>query len=583
MIKPENRVLQQLNILISHNIENVAISAAYLCDEIGVSRSQLHRILKQETQLSLSHYVRQQRMVKARDLLVHTTLRIYEIADAVGINSHQNFTTYFKAAYDLTPRDYRSMHSQTQIHARSQTENTIAVLPFVNFSNDKEQDYFSDGVTEEIINVLAQVPALKVVGRTSAFAFKNKTDDLRAIGKSLGVNHILEGSVRKAGHRVRITAQLIKVSDGYHLWSHNYDFELDDLFQIQDEISAAILIKIKEELLPDLSLDVNKRKGIAPEAHEHYLKGLYFLNKYSNAENFNKAINYFERTLEIEPTYVDALSALSSCYIQLWFFSQIDTSKSLEKAKHILSQIYKIAPESTSFMVREGHLKLWHYWDFKNCKLLLEKALKASPNNIELLLHFSTLLTYVGDYKLAEELFLKVISMDPLSPILQFGLAFSYWYKGDLDKCEKTIDKLISFKPRFWGGQYLKGVVYLETQRSGKALPFVQKAADLYPSSMTYALVAQTHLLNGNFEATQTIINQIEEHTHLFPVTNFDLGHLYMGLGQFEKSRDYLQKALDAHEGRMLFLIPSCRKIPFIKKHPYFKPFLDYMEAVTTI
>ena len=217
LIKSENKVLQKLNILVAHNLENASISVDYLCDEIGISRSQLHRILKQETQLSLSHYVRRKRMEKARELLSHTQLRVSEVADAVGISSHPNFTKHFKNTFDVSPTDFREQQTQETPTAIENSENTIAVLPFINFSNDKAQEYFSDGITVDIINVLARVPTLKVVGRTSSFAFKNKTEDLKTIGKSLGVNHILEGSVRRAGNKLRITAQLVKVSNGYNM------------------------------------------------------------------------------------------------------------------------------------------------------------------------------------------------------------------------------------------------------------------------------------------------------------------------------------------------------------------------------
>ncbi len=582
MISPENRVLKKLDILITHNIEHSALSADYVCKEVGVSRSQLHRILKQETQLSLSLYIRKKRIEKAKKLLSNTQMRIAEVAFAVGINSHQNFAKYFKSDFGISPTEFRVNHTE-KLESPQNRDNSIAVLPFVNFSNDKDQEYFSDGITEEIINVLAQVPELKVVGRTSSFAFKNKNEDLRAIGKSLGVHHLLEGSVRKAGNRLRITAQLVKVSDGYHLWSHNYECEIKDLFDIQDEISAAILSEIKDELLGGITHKVNRRTERSTEAHEYYLKGLYYLNQYSNEANFRKAIEYFEKALEVEPDYVECLSEMASCYIQLWFFSQIEAKSSVEIAKTLIDKALALDDPPASLLVREAHLKIWYFWDLKGAKTLLEKALKTIPNDVEAHMQLSVAMTYLRDFDLAEEHILKCITIDPLSAVLQFSYAWTMWYKNDLDKCEQIIDKLISFKPRFWGGHYLKAVVYLETQRSDKALEFAEESAALYPSSMTYALVAQTHLLNGDFDKTREIVANIEHHMNLFPVANFDLGHLYLGLGEFEKSRDYFQKALDAHEGRMLFLLPSCRKIPFIQKHPYFKPFFDQMKVVSSI
>jgi adenylate cyclase len=583
LLQSEKVILQRLNILIEKHIDGATLSVEYLCKEIGISRSQLHRILKQETQLSLSHFVRKKRLEKAEELLRNTEMRVSEISDVVGINSHQNFTNYFKSAYGMAPRDYRAQNFNGQSQIVKTEKNSIAVLPFVNLSNDKEQDYFSDGITEEIINLLSKVSALKVVGRTSSFAFKNKSEDLRAIGESLGVNHILEGSVRKVGDRVRITAQLINVTDGYQLWSQKFDSELTDIFLIQDQISASILEEVKDELLGGMSHELTQRIKRDPVAHEYYLKGLYYLNKYSKTENFRKAIDYFERAIEIEPDYAECYSEMASCYLQLWFFSQIDAAESVDKARTLINNAYQFDPDNTQLMVRDAHLKTWYNWDLKGAKNLLEAAREITPNNPELHMHLGVVMTYLREFELAEECMLKGMAIDPLSAILQFAYAFSLWYKGDFEKCEQVIDKLIEFKPRFWGGYYLKGVVFLETSRSIEALDFAYKSIDLYPSSMTYALLAQSHLLSANFKEAQDTVAMMESQIDQFPVSNFDLGHLFMGLGQFEKSRDYLQKAVEAREGRMLFLLPSCRKIKGIQSHPYYKPFFDLMKAVSKI
>lgn len=576
-----NTVIKKLEYLLNDQLDNTSLSSEEICNKIGVSRSQLHRILKQETNLSLSHYVRKKRIEQAKRLLGNSKLRISEIADAVGINNHQNFTKYFGLEYGISPSKYRAKLEKEENSIPIDNQNTIAVLPFVNFSNDPDQEYFSDGMAEEIINLLAQETSLKVVGRTSAFAFKNKLVDLRTIGESLDVNYILEGSVRKAGKKVRITAQLIKVDDGYHLWSQKYDCDLTDIFRVQDEISASILEEIKDELLGGFAHPVSKRTNRDPEAYEYYLKGLHFLNKYSSTENFQKAIAYFERALVIEPDYTECLAEKASCYIQLWFFSQIDPADSVEKAQALLSKASKLDPNNVSVLVREAHLSTWHYWDIEAAKVLLGKALKIAPNNIDVHLHLSVALTYLGEYDKAEKVIQRSITLDPLSAILHFAHAWIFWYKNDLDKCKEILDELISFKPKFWGGHYLKAVVYLETGRSGIALDLAEESASLYPSSMTYGVLGQTHLLNGNFDETRKIVANIVAYMELFPVSNFDLGHLYMGLGEFEKSRDYFQKAFDAHEGRMLFLLPSCRKLGFLEKHPYFKPFFDHFKAVT--
>jgi adenylate cyclase len=299
---------------------------------LGISRSQLFRILKDHTKLSSTLYIRKRKLEKAKNLLSTTEMRVSEIADAVGINSPQNFIKYFTEEFNISPSDFRK---QIPLENAPVVNNSpifsIAVLPFVNMSNDAEQEYFSDGITEEIINVLSKVHSLKVAGRTSCFTFKNKHDDLREIGALLNVNHILEGSVRKSGSKLRITEQLVNVEDGYHLWSEKYDRELADIFDIQDEISLAILKEVKLKLFGEENNRVFKRYTNNHQAYQLYLHGRFYHNRFAGLEEFKKAINYFESAIVIEPNYVIAYSGIASCYLNLWFYRHIEPNKSLPK------------------------------------------------------------------------------------------------------------------------------------------------------------------------------------------------------------------------------------------------------------
>ena len=218
-------------------------------------------------------------------------------------------------------------------------------------SSDPEQEFFSDGISEEIINMLAQVPGLKVAGRTSSFSFKGKNQDLRLIGEQLNVNHILEGSVRKSGNKIRITAQLIKVADGYHLWSEKYDRELEDIFDIQDEISLAILNAIKIKLFGAAKEAVLKKYTDNPEAYQLYLQGRFYYNKYAGADSFNKAIDYFKAAIKIEPDYALAYAGIASSYFYLWFYNYLPPEKCLPQMKQAIQQSLQLDDE-----IAESHL-----------------------------------------------------------------------------------------------------------------------------------------------------------------------------------------------------------------------------------
>ena len=190
----------------------------------------------------------------------------------------------------------------------------MAVLPFVNMSADPENEYFSDGITEELLNALTRVDGLQVTSRTSAFAFKGKNNDIRDIAIQLNVDKVLEGSVRKSGNRVRITAQLINAADGYHIWSENYDRNLTDIFEVQDEISGIIANKLRENLVATSKEEhLVKKPTRNITAYTYYLKGLHYWNKLTPAD-FRKAIECFEQAIAIEPTYAQAYAMMAGAY-----------------------------------------------------------------------------------------------------------------------------------------------------------------------------------------------------------------------------------------------------------------------------
>jgi TolB-like protein len=199
---------------------------------------------------------------------------------------------------------------------------SIAVLSFIDMSPGKDQEYFCDGIAEEIIHALSQIKNLKVVARSSAFAFKNKLADLREVGRILDVETILEGSIRKSGDRLRITAQLIKVSDGFHIWSERYDRDLEDVFAIQDEISMAIADNLKVKLLPVSPVNVPKRHSENIEAYGFYLKGMYYWQMFT-AEGYRKAAEYFEQALQIDSDYALAYVGFSSVIVASTYWGNV--------------------------------------------------------------------------------------------------------------------------------------------------------------------------------------------------------------------------------------------------------------------
>jgi adenylate cyclase len=581
MLHNDKTLLEKFDQIIDENLENSSFSTDKVCLDLGVSRSQLHRTVKEKTTLSVTLYIRKRRIEKAKVLLSTTEMRVSEIANAVGIDSPQNFSKYFTEEFNLSPSDFKKQIAVEESLADFIPENfSIAVLPFVNMSDDMEQEYFSDGITEEIINVLAQVPALKVAGRTSSFTFKNKNKDLRHIGSLLNVNHILEGSVRKSGNKLRITAQLIKVQDGFHLWSEKYDREMEDIFDIQDEISLKILAEVKIKLFGEAKEALLKRDTKNTKAYHLYLQGRFYYNKATDTAVFYKAIEYYEAAIAIEPNFVAAYVGLAESYGYLWMFSQVAPELSAEKSKLYIQKAFELDPENAENLVMDARAKLWYEWDLPSAEKVFKKALAINPNSVEALLHYGMFCNLAGKYDLAIEHFSRAIVLDPLSMMPQLYLGSSYWCKDELEKAVSLAEKMIDFKPYYWGGYYTKGLNLFEMRQFQEAIPSLEKASSLYPSSITKGLLGIGYAFTGQAKKARELITELEVNINQHPVSNYDLGQLYIALGDFDRAEVYWEKAFEMHEGRMLYLNIVYRNAKFFKAHPRFQHFFKAIEEV---
>ena len=269
------------------------------------------------------------------------------------------------------------MPPSANLHRADTSAKSIAVLPFVNMSNDPEQEYFSDGISEEIINTLVQIPTLKVAGRTSAFSFKNKNEDLRLIGEKLNVNTILEGSVRKSGNRIRITAQLIEVSTGFHLWSQKFDRELNDVFIIQDEIAKAIVDQLQVTLDGKPAMPKERLQTQNVEAYQLYLKGMAFF--YKRGLHMFEGIRCFEDALKIDPDYALALAGMADSYTMLCFHSYMPPEEAWPKATAAANRAIQLGPELAEVHSAIATIALLFERDWTKAEKEYLTALKLNP------------------------------------------------------------------------------------------------------------------------------------------------------------------------------------------------------------
>ena len=343
------------------------------------------------------------------------------------------------------------------------TDKSIAVLPFVNMSDDIGNEYFIDGITEEIINALTKVENLKVIARTSAFAFKGKNEDVRTIGKQLRVASVLEGSVRKAGQKVRITAQLINTVDGSHYWSRNFDRQLDDIFALQDEVSLLIADQIRENFGHlDIQDHLVERSTSNIHSYELYLKGHFYQLKWDNI-SIRKAVDYYKKAVELDPEFARAHYGLVQCYGLLAAWGFMDPEEGFSQAIEsfvIASHLDKSIPEYGQSYVGRS---FWMEWEFMATYKQLLNTLKQHPNYTDGLEAMAELMLLHGHWKKAEAYIEQAMQVDPLSANHFYTLANIKYYQQKNKLALELVNRALSINPEFNLAKELKTLCLIRT------------------------------------------------------------------------------------------------------------------------
>ena len=346
----------------------------------------------------------------------------------------------------------------------------IAVLPFVNMSGDTDNEYFSDGMTEELINAFTKVEGLDVTSRTSSFAFKGKNQDIREIGRQLNVDTILEGSVRKAGNRVRITAQLINTSDGYHLFSETYDRNLEDIFAIQDEIALEITDKLTYRLKgSEPRKELVKSRTDNLEAYNIYLRALYHWNRFTPADH-RKAMSLLEESIRLDPGFAAAYSLLSSCYGVLGSTGTMLPHVAYPKSREYADKALELDPELAETYISLAIMNIFYYWDCAAADKALKKALEMKPGSGYIHKAYGMCLKAWDKQEEAHKEFELAVSLDPLSVMIRGQLAFSHFCLERYDEALAEIDRGLAIDPQHQWTLDLKGWCHLMKGENDKAI-----------------------------------------------------------------------------------------------------------------
>jgi serine/threonine protein kinase len=425
---------------------------------------------------------------------------------------------------------------------------SIAVLPFSNLSADPEQEYFCDGMAEEIINTLTHIEGLHVVARTSCFAFKGKHDDIREIGRKLNVDHVLEGSVRKAGNRIRVTGQLIKIADGFHLWSDRFDRELEDIFEIQDEISQTIADKLRVELLGVGANQLTKPSTDNIEAYNLYLKGRHLWNKRTKSDLL-LSVHYFEQAIKLDPTFALGYAGLADTYVVLADYGYNNRQEHLKLAGDAAHKALAIDDS-----LAEPHAALatvkFRGWKWAEAEEEFKKAIELNPGYPTAHQWYGLFLIGKGRSDQAGKHIAYARELDPLSPALIVAQAFYFYSAREYDKAIETCHEGTELEPSAaflmitgWSlvekGDY-KGAVE-ELQRASELLDMQSTERESYPEVAVF--LGRAYALMGEVDKASDILEGCRQEAENGKFSPAALAALFVSLGDIGSGLEWLERS----------------------------------------
>jgi len=430
---------------------------------------------------------------------------------------------------------------------------SIAVLPFDNLSADAENEYFCDGLAEDLINALSKVDQLRVMARTSAFALKGKNLSVSEIGGILKVGTVVEGSVRKAGNRLRINVQLINVADGYPLWSERYDQEMADIFEVQDEISLAIVKALKVKLLGGEEAEVRKRHTENAKAYELYLKGRYQFNKWSE-EGYLRAIGFFEQAITEAPDYALAYCGLSDSYSNLRYFGFMPSSEVLPKQRAAAMKALEIDPTLAEAHISLAYLKLFYEWDWPGAEQQFNQGLSLNPHFAIERSMYGLLLGITNRPAEALAQGERALELDPLSLVSSMDVGWIFWAARDYQRMKEQGRRLIELEPLFYGGYLLMGMAAWSNLEYEEAIEAMEKTVALGGGLMMMGHLGHLYGEAGQTEKAQQVLDQLFALREQRYVPSFHIGLAYAGLGELDRAFEWLEKACEEHDGPLIFL-----------------------------
>jgi TolB-like protein/lipoprotein NlpI len=428
---------------------------------------------------------------------------------------------------------------------RAAPQKSIAVLPLLNESGDPKDEYFSDGLSEELIAALAQITELKVIGRSSSFRFKDRQEETKTIGEKLGVATLLEGTVRKQGERVRIVAELINAADGIELWTRTFDRELKDIFAVQQEIAAAVASSLKATLLgADHRLAANPKSA---EAHNAYLQGHYYFQR-RNLDDYRKAVDHYEEAIRLDPDYALAYAERSEAWTLIGDLTG-EGKTAWPKARTDAEKAVAIAPALAEAHAALGWVRFFTEWRFAEGLDELKRAKELAPANPTANDLLARMIVYVGKPQDAEKQARQAVETDPLAFPPQNNLGRILWYEGKLDEADAAARKAAELQPNSASSRRWQVLVAIKRGDSETALREAQLEPD---ASYRRFELAVAQYARGDRNAADAALADLIAHNQGL---DYQVAQVYAVRGEKEKAIEWLQIAFDHRDTGMLALL----------------------------
>jgi TolB-like protein/DNA-binding winged helix-turn-helix (wHTH) protein len=450
------------------------------------------------------------------------------------------------------------VHGVNAGKVKTNLSSSLVVLPLENLSGDKEQDYFADGMTDDLIANLAKIRSLRVISRSTAMAYKGTHKSLPQIANELNVDAVVEGTVMRVGNRVRITAELVQVSTDRHLWADTYESQIGDVLTLQNRVSSAIVDEIRINLTPEDKARLAKNPSVSPAAYEEYLKGRYYWNKRSG-EGFIKAIRYFENATREDPQYALAYAGLADCYgiIGATIYGSIPAAEAAPKAKAAAIRALQIDPSLAEAQTSLATAKFNYDWDWAGAAEGFRRAIQLDPSYATAYQRYSLYSIAMGRFDDSLEQIKKARDLEPLSISINASLGWRLYLAREYDRSIAQLRDTLEMDPDYEWAHLTLGQAYEQKAQYDLALAELRRAVEISHSSpLMVSALAHAYALSGNHSEALKLLAELDVLSRKQYVSPFYVAIVYLGLGKNDVAMTWLQKAYaDRSNGLVFFKV----------------------------